>query len=149
MIAKALPLLRSLRFRLIASVVAIEIIMLSLLVYNNIAIIHSTHTDRLRDTAESMLQQITSTVGNYMLAVDYATLEAYLENIIRYKELAYIVVLDRDNRPVISLGQVPVAEGGRAAWPQVDKHPAEVKDGIYDVSRDIHVADLPMGRSAT
>ena len=146
MIARTLPLLRSLRFRLIASVVAIEVIMLSLLVYNNISIIHSTHTDRLRDTAESMLQQITSTVGNYMLAVDYATLENYLKDIIRYKELAYIVVLDRDNRVVISLGRAPMQVGADNSWPDADSHPAEVDDGIYDVRRDINVANLHMGK---
>jgi len=54
-------LFHSLRFRLIASVVTIEVIMLSLLVWNNITIIHSTHTDRLRDTATSMIQQIANT----------------------------------------------------------------------------------------
>ncbi len=65
----------SLRFRLIASVVTIEIVMLSLLVWNNITIIHTTHTDRLRDTASSMIRQIANTSGNYMVAVDYATLQ--------------------------------------------------------------------------
>jgi hypothetical protein len=46
----ATSLFHSLRFRLIASVVTIEVIMLSLLVWNNISIIYTTHTDRLRDT---------------------------------------------------------------------------------------------------
>jgi len=100
-------LFHSLRFRLIASVVTIEIIMLSLLVWNNIAIIQTTHTDRLRDTASSMLQQIANTSGNYMMAVDYATLEGYLSKIINYKELTYIIVVDRDNKAVISLGNTP------------------------------------------
>ena len=81
---KSVPLFQSLRFRLIASVVMIEIFMLSLLVWNNINIIHATHTDRLRDTASSMIQQIARTSGNYMVAVDYATLEDYLSNIIDY-----------------------------------------------------------------
>ena len=88
-IAEAFSLFHSLRFRLIASVVTIEIIMLSLLVWNNISIIHATHTDRLRDTATSMIQQIANTSGNYMVAVDYATLQDYLSNIIHYKELSY------------------------------------------------------------
>jgi signal transduction histidine kinase len=131
----------SLRFRLIASVVTIEIIMLSLLVWNNIAIIHTTHTDRLRDTATSMLQQIANTSGNYMMAVDYATLEDYLNNIIDYKELSYITVLDRDNNAVITLGESPAS-----LQPQTDSHPAQVSDGIYDVAKEINVADLPMGR---
>ena len=91
-------LLHSLRFRLIASVVTIEIVMLSLLVWNNITIIQATHTDRLRDTASSMIQQIANTSGNYMVAVDYATLGDYLGHVMDYRELAYLVVLDRDDR---------------------------------------------------
>jgi signal transduction histidine kinase len=136
-----IPLFNSLRFRLIASVVTIEIIMLSLLVWNNISVIQTTHTDRLRDTAASMVQQIANTAGNYMMAVDYATLEDYLSNIINYKELSYIVVVDRDNNAVISLGNAP-----SAPWPKIDEHPAQVDDGIYDVVKEINVANLPMGK---
>lgn len=133
-------ILKSLRFRLIASVVTIEIIMLSLLVWNNISIIHSTHTDRLRDTATSMIQQIANTSGRHMLAVDYATLKNYLSNIISYKELAYIIVLDRDNNNVIAMGSdLP------KTIPKTDTHPALVNDGIFDISREIQVAGQTMG----
>ncbi len=138
---KAAALFHSLRFRLIASVVTIEIIMLSLLVWNNMSIIQTTHTDRLRDTAASMLQQIANTSGNYMMAVDYATLEGYLSKIIQYKELTYIVVVDRDNNAVISLGNAV-----SPPWPEPDVHPAQVSDGVYDVATEISVANLPMGR---
>ncbi len=134
-------LFHSLRFRLIASVVTIEIIMLSLLVWNNISIIHTTHTNRLRDTAASMIQQIANTSGNYMVAVDYATLEDYLRNIISYKELSYIIVVDRDENSVIALGtEIPDLK------PKIDLHPAQVNDGIFDITQDIQVAGQPMGR---
>ena len=138
-----LSLLRSFRFRLIASVATIEVVMLSLLVWNNILIIHSTHTDRLRDTAASMIQQIANTAGNYMVAVDYATLEEYLKKIISYKELSYIVILDRDENVVTSLGKrIPPA----GEIPKIDTHPAQVDDGVYDISKEIRVANQPMGR---
>lgn len=138
---KILKLFRSLRFRLIASVVTIEVVMLSLLVWNNIAIIHSTHTDRLRDTATSMIQQIANTAGNHMVAVDYATLEDYLSNIINYKELAYIIITDRDDNTVIALGT-----DKPQARPVIDEHPAQVDDGIFDISQDINLAGQKMGR---
>ncbi len=115
--------------------------MLSLLVWNNIAIIHSTHTDRLRDTATSMIQQIANTSGNYMVAVDYATLEDYLSNIINYKELAYIIITDRDDNTVTTLGTEPPD-----ARPRIDDHPAQVDDGVFDIAQDIKVADQKMGR---
>ncbi|MDH5612134.1 MAG: HAMP domain-containing protein [Gammaproteobacteria bacterium] len=134
-------LFHSLRFRLIASVVTIEVIMLSLLVWNNISIIHTTHTDRLRDTAISMIQQIATTSGNYMVAVDYATLKEYLSNIISYKELSYIVVVDRDENAVIALGTVTPE-----ARPKIDTHPALVNDNVFDIAQNIQVAGQPMGR---
>ena len=138
---KSITLFQSLRFRLIASVVSIEIIMLSLLVWNNISIIQATHTDRLRDTATSMIQHIARTSGNYMVAVDYATLEDYLSNIIDYQELSYLVVVDRDEHAVIALGKFPVPP-----WPVLETHPAQVTDGVFDVSDVITVAGQPMGR---
>jgi signal transduction histidine kinase len=138
---KLITLFQSLRFRLIASVVSIEIIMLSLLVWNNISIIQATHTDRLRDTAASMIQQIARTSGNYMVAVDYATLEDYLGNIIDYQELSYLVILDRDEHAVIALGAFPAQP-----WPESEAHPAQVTDGVFDVSDVIKVAGQPMGR---
>ena len=138
---KDISLFHSLRFRLIASVVTIEVIMLSLLVWNNISIIHTTHTDRLRDTATSMIQQIANTSGNYMVAVDYATLEDYLSNIISYKELSYIVVVDRDDNTVIVQGAI-----SPKARPEIDSHPAQVNDGVFDIAQEIEVAGQSMGR---
>lgn len=138
---KPVTLFQSLRLRLIASVVTVEIVMLSLLVWNNISIIQTTHTDRLRDTATSIIQQIARTSGNYMVAVDYATLKDYLGNIIDYQELSYLVILDRDEHAEIALGAYPTRP-----WPDLEVHPAQVKDGIFDVSEDITLAGQPMGR---
>ncbi len=141
---RSTSLLRSLRFRLIASVVSIEVIMLSLLVWNNISIIQTTHTDRLRDTASSMIQQIANTLGSYMVAVDYASLDDYLSNIINYKELSYIVVIDRDGNTVTAHGKA-----SPKARPTIDSHPAQVTDGVFDIAEDIKVAGQPMGRVLT
>ncbi len=138
---KSIPLLQSLRCRLIVSVVIIEIVMLSILVWNNISIIQTTHTDRLRDTANSMIQQIANSSGNYMVAVDYATLEDYLKNVINYKELLYLAILDRDNNRVISLGPFP-----QHSSPQIDTNPAQTDDGVYDIAEEIKVAGQPMGK---
>jgi len=134
-------LFRSLRFRLIAVVVLIEVVMLSLLVWSNILVIQTTHADRLRDTAESIMQQIANTSGNYMVAVDYASLRDYLHNALKHRELSYLVILDRVDSPVVSIGETPAI-----VPPRVDSHPSKVDDGIYDSSREIQVAGQPMGR---
>ncbi|RDH82978.1 MAG: hypothetical protein DIZ80_11995 [endosymbiont of Galathealinum brachiosum] len=139
--SKSIPLLQSLRCRLIVSVVIIEIVMLSILVWNNISIIQTTHTDRLRDTATSMIQQIANTSGNLMVAVDYASLEDYLKNVISYKELQYLAILDRDNNIVFSFGPFPETK-----LPRIDTHPALTDDNIFDIAEVITVADQPMGK---
>jgi len=140
---KAIPLFQSLRCRLIVSVVIIEIVMLSILVWNNISIIQTTHTDRLHDTASSMIQQIANTSGTYMVAVDYATLEDYLKNMSHYSELLYLAIFDRDDKLVISLGPYP--ENKR---PRADTSPAQTDDDIFDISQDIQIAGQPMGKVA-
>jgi signal transduction histidine kinase len=76
-----------------------------------------------------------------MVAVDYATLEEYLRKIMTYKELSYLVVLDRNSEPVIRLGETPTEE-----LPSLDQHPALVDDGNYDIAEAITVASQPMGR---
>ncbi|VAW58039.1 hypothetical protein MNBD_GAMMA11-2485 [hydrothermal vent metagenome] len=137
----SVSILQSLRCRLIVSVVVIEVIMLSILVWNNISIIQTTHADRLRDTGESMIQQIANTSGNYMVAVDYASLEDYLKSVFNYKELLYIVVLDRDKNVVISMGE---AFGKK--HPKIDHYPSQADDGVFDIEKDIQLASLPMGK---
>lgn len=132
---------RSLRFRLIAGVVTIEVVMLSLLVWSNIRIIQTTHADRLQDTANSLVEQIADISGSYMVAVDYASLRDYLDKVVTHDELSYVVVLDRDDRPVVSLGQVP-----DMPWPAIDTHPSEVDDGVFNTEHTIQVSGEPMGQ---
>ena len=82
-----LSFFHSLRFRLIASVVVIEIVMLSIMVWNNVDTIYKTHATRLSDTASSLLEQFASTAGRYMLEVDYASLEDEAGNLMKHSEV--------------------------------------------------------------
>ena len=132
--------LRSLRVRLIVSVVVIEVVMLSLLVWSNLGVIQRAHADRLWDTATSMLEQIATTSGGYLVEVDYATLEEYLQNIAQHDELDYLVILDRDQRPIVTLGQAP-----SPPWPDTETEPLQVTDGVLDVSGAIRIGDRLMG----
>ncbi|VAW80326.1 diguanylate cyclase/phosphodiesterase (GGDEF & EAL domains) with PAS/PAC sensor(s) [hydrothermal vent metagenome] len=132
---------RSLRVRLIVGVVVIEIVMLSLLVWSNLGVIRQAHGDRLRDTANSILEQITTTTGSYLVQVDYAALEEYLSNIAAHDELTYLVVLGRDQRPVVSFGKLP-----EDTWPDAESGPLAVQDGTLDVAGDIRIGGQLMGK---
>jgi two-component system sensor histidine kinase UhpB len=131
---------RSLRVRLITSVVIIEIVTLSLLVWSNLAVIRQAYADRLWDTASGLLEQVATTSGTYLLEVDYASLEEYLRNFTHQEELAYLMVLDRDRHPVVTFGQLPAT-----FWPPSDRHPLAVDDGILDLSREILIGNQAMG----
>ena len=133
--------LRSLRVRLIAGVVIIEIVMLSLLVWSNLGVIRQAHADRLENTAAGMLELIAATSGRYLVEVDYASLEEYLRNIAHQEELSYLMIFDRDKHPVVTLGKHP-----DAPWPALDHRPLEVSDGILDIAQNIRIGDQFMGR---
>ena len=123
---------QSLRFRLIGSIVMIELIMLSIMVWNNVDTIYHTHTDRLNESAVSLVKQFAAAAAAFMVEVDYASLEEYATSILQHKEVAYVQVFDLQNRPVVSVGEI--LHSGR---PTADTHPTSVNDGVFDVGADI------------
>lgn len=134
-------LFNSLRFRLIASVVLIEVVMLSIMVWSNVNSIYTTHTDRLNDTSKSILLQFAQTAGSYMAEVDYAGLEEYADGVLKHGELDYIVIHSKSGKAVLRLGKnIPTKT------PMVEKHPTEVKDNVFDVKSDISLADYQFGQ---
>jgi len=136
-----IPFYRSLRFRLIASVVIIEVVMLSIMVWNVVDAIYQTHTERLNDTANSIIQQISDTSGNYLVSVDYAALEEYAEKVTKHPEVSYLIIKSSDARPIITLGDYQ-----SRVEPQIDLHPTRVTDGIYDIAAEIKLAGRVQGK---
>lgn len=134
-------LFKSLRFRLIASVVLIEVVMLSIMVWSNVNSIYTTHTDRLNDTSKSILLQFAQTAGSYMAEVDYAGLEEYASGILEHSELDYIVIHSKSGEAVFRLGENIPSNN-----PIVENHPTEVKDNVFDVKSDINLAGYPLGQ---
>ncbi len=132
---------RSLRFRLIASVVLIEIVMLSLLVWSNMGLLQQSYADRLKETADNLLRQVATTSGGYLIAVDYASLDEYLRNIAAHDELDYLAVFDRDQRPVVTLGDMP-----EMPWPALDYQPLYVSDNVFDIYTSILIGDQHLGQ---
>lgn len=134
-------LFKSLSFRLIGSVVLIEIVMLSIMVWSNVNSIYTTHTDRLNDTSKSILLQFSQTAGSYMAEVDYAGLEEYASGVLQHGELAYIFINSTSGKQVLTLGKDIPKEP-----PVSEKHPTKVKDNIFDVQEGISVAGYKLGR---
>jgi PAS domain S-box-containing protein len=115
--------------------------MLSLLVWSNIGLLQQAYADRLKDSADSILKQVATTTGGYLIAIDYASLEEYLRNIADNDELSYLAIFDRDERSVVKLGDTP-----DTPWPALDEHPLQVSDGIFDVASPILIGDQLLGQ---
>jgi diguanylate cyclase (GGDEF)-like protein/PAS domain S-box-containing protein len=138
---------QSLRFRLIAGVVLIELVMLSIMVWNNVESIYRTHADRLNDTAHSLIWQFSTTAASYIAEFDYAGLQEAAQQAMEHDEISYLIVIDSQNRPVIQMGREYT--GTR---PVVDTYPTAVTDNVFDITRKItlsglHLGDVMMGFS--
>lgn len=134
------PFFKTLRFRLISSVVVIEVVMLSILVLSNLNAIYLAHAERLNDTAASILRQFSRTAATYMAEVDYAKLDEYSRRLIENNEISYIRVTTTENHEVVRLGKnIPNTS------PSVDKHPSFVDDERFDVKTDISLAGRNLG----
>lgn len=134
------PLLRSLRFRLISSVVVIEVVMLSILVVSNLNAIYLAHSDRLNDTASSIMSQFTRIAAVYMAEVDYAQLDEYSHRIIENNEIGYLRVFTENNKEVVRIGNdIPKVS------PAIDDHPTFIDDNRFDLKADITLAGRKFG----
>ncbi|NNE83494.1 MAG: HAMP domain-containing protein [Alphaproteobacteria bacterium] len=100
----------SLRYRIIISVVLIETIMLSIMVFSNASQVRQTHRDRLDQSAQIILQQFTATAGRYLFEVDYPSLQEYADNILAHDELTYLLVEDNNGNLITASGVLPIVE---------------------------------------
>lgn len=132
---------QSFRFRLIASIVLIEVATFSMIAWNNVSTIYQTHTERLQDTAYSLLQQFSHTAGSYMAEVDYAGLEEYSNSTLGHGEVSYLWVTTAQGDSVITLGLQP-----ENIPPVIDQHPTGDDDGVYDIASDITLAGSIIGK---
>lgn len=120
----------SLRYRIVVSVVLIEALMLSAMIWSNVSQVRQTHADRLEQSAQVILDQFTTTAGRYLFEVDYASLQEYADNVLSYNELAYSVVEGANGQVVIATGDLPEIEQLRAGVSDPRPNIFVVKDEI-------------------
>jgi signal transduction histidine kinase len=120
----------SLRYRIILSIVVIEAVMLSIMVWANTTEVRETHSERLAQSADVIMQQFTTTVGRYLIEADYASLEEYANAVMQHDELDYIVVLDTWDAVLLNVGKAPDLNG-------LQEIPSVSQEGVLDVSGGI------------
>jgi PAS domain S-box-containing protein len=131
-------LLFSLRYRIILSIVVIEVVMLSIMVWANTTEVRETHSERLAQSVDVIMQQFTTTVGRYLIEADYASLEEYANAVMQHDELDYIVVLDVWDEVLLKVGKAPDLQGLRPI-------PSVSREGVLDVSGGIVFGGKPRG----
>lgn len=94
----------SLRYRIIISVVAIETVMLSIMVWSNTNQVRKAHADRLDHTAQVVLDQFAATAGRYLFEVDYPSLREYAQSVLKHDELVQILVKNKKGDSIIAIG---------------------------------------------
>ncbi len=129
-------LLFSLRYRIIFSIVVIETVMLSIMVWANTTQVRKTHADRLVQSANVIQQQFSSTVGRYLIEADYASLEEYARAVLQHDELDYIVVFDTRGQALVKVGDTADLQG-------LHTTPGAAPEGVLDVSGDIVFGGKP------
>jgi signal transduction histidine kinase len=101
------PVRFSFAFRLIASIVIIEIVMLSFLMVSNIRIINQTYLELLTTSSRDQSALLAAAVAPGLVAYDYALIEDALSVIKEKQDLLYAEVFDLDSRKVAAVGVNP------------------------------------------
>lgn len=128
---------RSLRFKLALSCVAIEVIMLTVLVWNSIRITDNALHETFQNHVTAVVPLLNSSLASPLAQRDYAVLNEQLERIINKNSLVYLEVRDE-------LHQVVAAQGEAPEHMQHDTS-FQVLDDIYDQTFEITIAGHTIG----
>ena len=132
--------------RLIMGVLLIEAVMLSLLVWNSVRLISSSHAERLQDQTQEQTALLANLLAPGLASSDRAILLDSLSLISNQAHIVYATVHDNNGQLMATIGQPP---------PRVESDHSyrEAKsDGTYDAVQDIslfgqHLGKLQVGYS--
>ncbi len=99
-----LPLFKSLRAKLIIASVLVEIVMLTLLVSNSVRITDNSLVAQAKLRDDDLKPLFNAALIGPMVQRDYATLSEILEEIRSEKGVSYLVLLDKQNKILVSAG---------------------------------------------
>ncbi len=129
--------------RLIFAVVLIEAIMLTLLVWNSVRLINSSHAELLERSTQEQTLLLANSLAPGLAFDDRATLQDVLSLLGTKDNLVYAAVHSRDGRLLASVGRPPPATEQEDF--DTTYLAAKRNDGVLDVVRRIEVAGQYMG----
>jgi len=126
--------------RLILSVVLIEAVMLSALVWNSVRLINSSHAELLERSTKEESRLLAFSLAPGLAANDRALIEDALALLKSKHDLVYITVYDREGGMMASLGRRP-------AHFRRDEHYSDAEsDGVFDIEQPIELFGQHLGR---
>ena len=135
----------SLRFRLVAAAVVIEMIMLIILVANSYRLV----TDALESQTHTRLQSLTpllnASLAGYLFQRDHSEINSILNELVtpHTSDIIYMVVFDNQQRIVASIGSV---EATKVATIPIDTYVSEaMSDLVYDAKIELALPGNTVG----
>ena len=131
---------RSLSFKLVAGIILIEVVMLSILVWDNARSFRHTALHQLEESAKSVSRQFAATAARFVYETDFARLSDISERLEMEFDVAYISVLDHAARSILIVGDADLAANF-----QLDVNHEDAVDGVLDLERSMSIAGLEVG----
>ncbi|MEW6294086.1 MAG: ATP-binding protein [Pseudomonadota bacterium] len=141
--ARRTPWYRSIRFRLVAIAVVVQAIMLALLLANSFRLMGDLLETQTQARLDRLKPLMNASLSGRVFVRDHVEVTAILDEILaaQHAELTYIVVLDREDKPVAVRGEV---DAGRL--PKADLVVADALDDlIFHAYIPLSVSGNPVG----
>ena len=128
-------------FRLTASIIVIQMIMLSVLVWNNVRLFNQSYSELLRATAEDQSALLSAAVAPGLIAYDIAIIEDALSVLKGQVGLSYAEIYDVNAQKVASIGSSPEFE----ELPKNSLVKVAESAGLLHVARQVYVGSQRFG----
>ncbi len=132
----------SFRLKIIFGVAAIEILLLSMLVFSGMRYLSNSNKDQLYDRAHTSAKLFATMTTDPVVAMDLATLDELVEKAVTNPGIVYI-------RVIHYCGELLAEKGDEEALKRpfsADKDVGSVNDGTFDVAQDIFLNGKSFGR---
>ena len=126
----------SLRTKTIAGTAIIEATLLVVLIVTSLSFINSLTEDSVLKRTSTTTNLFASTTKDALLALDLASLEASVQELMTNPDIAYVRIIDNQQRILAVSGDTSSLSSGFAA----DTTLANVNDGVFDSNRRIVVS---------
>jgi len=117
--------------KLLAGILIIEVMMLSILVYNSVRLLNTTHADLFQRTVNEEMTLMSSLLVGGLSVRDRALINENLLLFSRQANIKYAVVFDRHDRVIGQVGEAPESFVRDSNF-----HDAEI-DNVYDTEQKI------------